>query len=128
MIWLPTTAQVIRLHGKLIARTGGSDGVRDAGLVESAVMRAMAEYSGVEAYPTIPEKAAAVCCGLIQNHGFIDGNKRIGVATMLLILRKNGVVLRYAQEELVRLGLDAAQSRLSVEDVAEWIRKRTPED
>lgn len=66
MIWLPTTAQVIRLHGKLIARTGGSDGVRDAGLVESAVMRAMAEYSGVEAYPTIPEKAAAVCCGLIR--------------------------------------------------------------
>ena len=121
MIWLPTTAQVIRLHEKLIARTGGSDGVRDAGLIESAVMRAMAQYGGVEAYPTIPDKAAAVCCGLIQNHGFIDGNKRIGIATMLLILRKNGVCPDYTQAELVCLGLDAAQGLLSVEEVSAWI-------
>ena len=121
MIWIPTLEQIMLLHTKLVARTGGSDGVRDAGLIESALMRANASFGGVEAYPGIVDKAAAVCCGLIGNHGFVDGNKRIGVAVMLLILRKNGVALQYTQLELIRLGLDAAQGLLDVPDVVQWI-------
>ena len=74
-------------------------------------MRANAAFGASEAYPTIEEKAAAVCCGLIGNHGFIDGNKRIGVMVLLLLLSKNGVDLRYTQGELIRLGLDAAHQR-----------------
>jgi len=84
-------------------------------------MRASAEFGGVEAYPSVAQKAAAVCCGLISNHGFVDGNKRIGVMAMLLILSKNGVLLQYSQQELIRLGLDAAQGLLSVENVTDWI-------
>ena len=121
MIWLPTVEQVLRLHSKMIARTGGSDGVRDLGLIESAIMRASAGYGDVEIYPTAVQKAAAVCCGLVGNHGFVDGNKRIGVAVMLLILQKNGVLLQYTQQELIRFGLDLAQGLLSVEECVQWI-------
>ena len=125
MSWLPTLQQLILLHEKTVARTGGAQGVRDAGLIESALMRASAEFGGVEAYPTTAQKAAAVCCGLIGNHGFVDGNKRIGVMAMLLILRQNGVTLNYTQPELIRLGLEAAQGLLDVEDVAAWIESHT---
>lgn len=123
MIWIPTLEQIMFLHAKLVERTGGSDGVRDAGLIESALMRADAAFGGVEAYPDIVEKAAAVCCGLIGNHGFVDGNKRIGIAAMLLILRKNGIALQYTQAELIRLGLDAAQGLLDVPEVIRWIKE-----
>lgn len=122
MIWLPTLQHVIKLHEKTVARSGGSQGVRDVGLIESALMRANAAFGTTEAYPTIAEKAAAVCCGLIGNHGFMDGNKRIGVMVMLLILNKNGVTIRYTQVELIRLGLDAAQGLLSVADITDWIK------
>ena len=121
MIWLPTLRQVILLHEKTVARSGGSQGVRDAVLIESALMRASAGFADAEAYPTIAQKAAAVCCGLIGNHGFVDGNKRIGIRVMLLILRKNGVSISFTQQELIRLGLDAAKGLLSVGDVATWI-------
>ena len=121
MIWLPTVEQVVRLHSKMIARTGGSDGVRDLGLIESAIMRASAGYGDFEIYPTAVQKAAAVCCGLVGNHGFIDGNKRIGIAAMLLILQKNGIALQYTQQELIRLGLEMAQGLLSAEDCIQWI-------
>ena len=121
MIWLPTVEQVLRLHSKMIARTGGSDGVRDLGLIESAIMLASAGYGDFEIYPTAVQKAAAVCCGLVGNHGFVDGNKRIGVAVMLLILQKNGVLLQYTQQELIRFGLDLAQGLLSVEECVQWI-------
>lgn len=122
MIWLPTLQHVIKLHEKTVARSGGSQGVRDAGLIESALMRANAAFGTSEAYSTIEEKAAAVCCGLIGNHGFVDGNKRIGVMVMLLILHKNGVTIRYTQGELIRLGLDAAQGLFSVADITGWIK------
>ena len=118
MIWLPTLRQLIRLHEKVIARSGGAAGMRDAGLIESALMRANASFGDYEAYSTVAEKAAAVCCGLIGNHGFVDGNKRIGVMAMLLILKKNGIALRYTQAELIRLGLDAAQGNVAVAEVA----------
>ena len=121
MIWLPSLRQLIRLHEKTIARSGGAAGIRDAGLIESALMRASASFGDYEAYSTVAEKAAAVCCGLIGNHGFVDGNKRIGVMAMLLILKKNGIALRYTQAELIRLGLDAAQGNVAVAEVAAWI-------
>ena len=121
MIWLPTIRQLIRLHGKTVARSGGSAGVRDIGHIESALMRANASFGGTDAYSTISEKAAAVCCGLIGNHGFVDGNKRIGVMAMMLILKKNGIALEYTQAELIGIGLDAAQGKISVTEVAAWI-------
>ena len=125
--WLPSVQQVLRLHEKLIARTGGSDGVRSLPLIESALNRAAASFGGVDVWPGIEEKAAAAGCGLVQNHGFVDGNKRIGVAALLLILRRNGVNLAYTQEELIRLGLDMATNCINVQEVALWIKDHRQE-
>ena len=128
MIWLPTTENVVLLHQKLIEASGGSAGVRDIGLIESAVNRAKAAFAGVEAHPGIVAKAASVGCGLTQNHGFIDGNKRIGMAVMLLILRRNGVRLAYTQAELVTLGLEVAQGNADVDAVQKWIESHKAEE
>lgn len=88
MIWLPSIEQIIEMHGILIRRTGGLDGIRDRGLIESALARASAGFGDYERYTGVEAKAAALAHGLGSNHGFIDGNKRVGVAVMLLILRK----------------------------------------
>lgn len=120
-MWLPNVREVLFFHERLIARTGGLHGVRDEALIEMALARAYAAFGGVQAHAGIIDKAAAVCCGLTQNHGFIDGNKRIGILTMLMILRRNGVAIRYAQDELIALGLGIACSRLDVREVAQWI-------
>lgn len=124
MIWLPSFEQVCLLHQKVIAATGGSGGIRDQGLIESALFRAQSSFGGVEVYASLESKAAAVCCGLIQNHGFVDGNKRIGITCMLLILLHNGKKVSYSQQELIDLGLAVAQSQMDVEDVEAWINAR----
>lgn len=121
MIWLPKLEHVLRFHTYLVQKTGGSDGVRELGLIESALMRASAGFGGYDIYRSTAQKAAAVCCGLIENHGFIDGNKRIGIAVMLLILKKNGCTLHYSQEELIQLGLGIAQGSIKTDAVTEWI-------
>ena len=118
-MWLPTTAHILRLHEMLIERTGGLQGVRDIGLIESALHRASAAYRDYERYPSVEDKASVVCCGLIGNHGFVDGNKRIGIAAMLLILEKNGVPMNYTQQDLIDLGLAIAQDHM--QDISEWI-------
>ena len=128
MIWLPTTDEVILLHEKLVAASGGSVGVRDRGLIESAVNRAAAAFGGVEAHRGIIAKASAIGCGLTQNHGFIDGNKRIGMATMILILRRNGIQLSCSQADVVALGLEVAQGVADVESVQKWIEAHTAEE
>ena len=120
-VWLPDVETVLLLHRKMIDRSGGSHGVREMGLIESAVARASTAFGGVEAYPDLLSKAAAMGCGLAQNHGFIDGNKRVGMAVVLLILRRNGVTLAYTQEELIDLGLSVAQGSADVAEVLEWI-------
>ena len=115
-MWIPSIEQVERLHSKLIARTGGSHGVRNGGLIDGA-----ASFAGQERYPTMQEKAAAICCRLIGNHGFIDGNKRIGIAVLLLIIHQNGMKIEYTQTELIELGLSVAQGETDTEAVTVWI-------
>lgn len=105
---LLTVDEIIYLHSKLIAKTGGSDGLRDRGLLESAVFGALGSFGDEEAYPTIVEKAARLMYSIINNHAFIDGNKRIGVVVMLTTLRLNGMNLKYTQAELIELGLNTA--------------------
>lgn len=125
MIWLPTVEHILLLHRKLIACSGGSSGVRDMGLIASAIARGQAAFGEVELYSSIEQKSAAIGCGLTQNHGFVDGNKRIGMAAMLLILRRNGVHISYTQQELIELGLAVAQGVLDVEETTAWIQRHT---
>ena len=103
-----TKEQILMLHSELIKTTGGSDGIRDIGLLESALETPFQSYGGEELYPSIWAKAARFCYGLVKNHALVDGNKRIGVHAMLVFLSVNGYELEYTQKELSNLILDVA--------------------
>ena len=119
---LLTVDEIMELHEKLVAATGGSAELRDRGLLESAVYSADASFDDVEIYPTIEEKAARLAYSLISNHAFVDGNKRIGVFVMLMTLRLNGIRLVYTQPELIELGLQAASGIMKYEEILNWIK------
>ena len=116
-----TKEQILLLHSELIKMTGGSDGIRDIGLLESALETPFQSYGGEELYPSIQAKAARLCYGLVKNHAMIDGNKRIGVHAMLVFLSVNGYELEYTQKELSDLILDVAADRKQYEDVLQWL-------
>jgi death on curing protein len=109
------------LHKKMIDTTGGSHGIRDEGLLDSAIENAFATFDGSELYPSIFDKAAATCYSIISNHPFIDGNKRTGIFVMLVLLELNDVILEYSQDDLISLGLEVAKGNLSGKDVKYWI-------
>ncbi len=113
--------EIIKLHEKLISRTGGSFGIRDNNLLESAVFSAMNSFNGEEIYPTVEEKSARLAFSLINNHCFTDGNKRIGVLVMLLTLNINDIKINYTQAELINLGLSVAKSEMKYDDILMWI-------
>lgn len=114
-------AQVLMLHSQLVKETGGSDGIRDIGLLESALESPFQSYGGVELYPSIQAKAARLCYCLVKNHAMVDGNKRIGVHTMLVFLSINGYELSYTQKELSDLILDVAADRKDYDDILQWL-------
>jgi len=120
---LLTVDEIISIHEKLVEATGGSKGLRDKGLLESAVYSADASFGDVEMYPTVMEKAARFAYSLISNHAFVDGNKRIGVFVMLMTLKLNHIKITYTQAELSDLGLDAASGKAEYEDILAWVRE-----
>ena len=119
---LLTVDEIMGLHTKMVARTGGSDGLRDKGLLESAVLSAQSSFGDREIYPDIRQKAARLMYALVSNHAFVDGNKRIGVLAMLMTLKCNAIKLRYTQPELIALGLAVAAGNASYGDILDWIR------
>jgi len=113
--------QIITFHKKIVNATGGSDGVRDKTLIESAVKKAFATFDGIDLYEGIYKKISVITYSIIKNHGFVDGNKRTGVSTMLLFLKINDIVINYSQMELVELGLKIAEGEITEEDIEQWI-------
>lgn len=113
--------QVIALQTELIYETGGEDGIRDAGLLDAALNAPFATFGGEDMYPSIQQKAARLGYGLVRNHAFVDGNKRIGAHVMLIFLALNGIELRYEDEELVRVILNVAEGKTGVEGLLEWL-------
>ena len=111
------------LHQLMAEATGGSVGVRDEGLLDSAIEGAFATFDGVELYPSKEEKAAKLGYSLISNHAFVDGNKRIGVYVMLSFLELNGIHIEAADEDVVSLGLGVADGRMEQKDILDWIHK-----
>ena len=111
-----------RMFWKLVARTGGSDGLRDKDLLESAVFSALGGFGDEEAYPSVEEKAARLMYSLVNNHAFIDGNKRIGVVVMLTTLRLNELELKYTQAELIELGLKTASGNADYDYILNFIK------
>ncbi|OEF96660.1 death-on-curing protein [Vulcanibacillus modesticaldus] len=114
-------SQVILFHQKIISRTGGSDGIRDISLIESALNRAFATFDGKELYEDDLVKISVITYGLINNHGFVDGNKRIGIAVMLFLLKINFINVKYSQKELVELGLKVATGEYKEKEIEDWI-------
>ena len=113
--------QILMLHTQLIQQTGGSEGVRDYNLLDSALETPFQSFGGDELYPTIQAKAARLGYGLIKNNCMIDGNKRIGTHSMLVFLALNGIELKYMQKELYETILDVAAGKIEYEDLLQWV-------
>jgi len=105
--------QVKFLHRKLIESTGGADGVRDEGLLDSALSAAFQTFDGLELYPSIVAKIARVAYSLISNHPFIDGNKRIGTYVMLVLLELNHINAEFSDNDIIRIGMETAKGTMN---------------
>ena len=113
--------KVLLLHQILAEATGGSAGVRDEGLLDSALEAAFAGFGDREFYPTKEEKAARLGYSLISNHAFVDGNKRIGIYVMLSFLEMNGIRLSCTDEEIVHIGLSVADGSMGYDELVDWV-------
>ncbi len=115
--------KVLLLHQLITEETGGSIGVRDIDLLESALNNAYNTFGGEELYKTKEEKAASLGFSLISNHAFVDGNKRIGVYVMLTFLEAEGIKMECGNDDVVDLGLSVASGKMKYADVLGWINK-----
>lgn len=113
--------QVQLLHTQLIEQTGGIDGIRDDGLLDSALCAPFQSFDGIDAFPSIQQKAARLGFGLVKNHPFVDGNKRIGAHVMLIFLALNHIELEYTQEELTEIILKVAAGVSGYDGLLQWI-------
>jgi death-on-curing protein len=120
-----TPEQILFLHARLIEETGGSHALRDLRLLLSASERPKASFDSQDLYTAVFTKAAALMDSLVRNHPFVDGNKRTGVSASGLYLMRNGHRLVATNLELETLALAVAQSRLTVDEIADWLRSHS---
>ena len=113
--------QILKLHTQLVELTGGTDGTRDNNLFLSAIENPFQAFGGEELYPTLQAKGARLGYGLIKNHCMLDGNKRIGVHTMLVFFALNGIELKYTQKELYEMVLSVADGSMGYEGMYKWV-------
>lgn len=117
-----TPQQVLFIHARLITETGGEHGLRDVGLLESAVARPMAAFDGQDLYSTLFTKAAALMESLVLNHPFIDGNKRVAITAAALFLLRNGYRVVADNSEVERFTLHVVLNRPGLEIIADWFQ------
>lgn len=110
------------LHQLMAEETGGSVGIRDEGLLNSAIDGIYQTFDGKELYPSKEEKGARLGYSLISNHSFLDGNKRIGMYVMLTFLEVNGIRLKCTNEEVAETGIGVASGAMDYEDLLAWVR------
>jgi death-on-curing protein len=116
-----TLNEVLTLHERLLAQTGGPSGVRDIGGLESALAQPRMTFDGAELYPSIYEKAAALGFSIIQNHPFLDGNKRTGHAAMEIFLLLNGFEIKSLTDEQENIVLQVASGAMSRKAFSDWV-------
>ena len=112
---------IIKLHSELISKFGGTDGIRDEGILESAIQAPFQSFDNNDLYPTILEKASRLCFGLIKNHPFIDGNKRIATHSMLIFLDINNLSLSYEDQDLINIILSISSGQLDNTHLLMWL-------
>ena len=108
-----------------VDESGGSHGLRDLGLMESAVARPQASFGGKDLYPNIFLKAGALIHGLLRNHPFVDGNKRTSMYSAMTFLELNGYHFQAEQKEVVVFALKVENKKLEVEEIAKWLKEHT---
>ena len=118
-----TAEQVLFIHARLIAETGGQHGVRDLDMLLSALGRVQASFDEKDLYPEVFSKAAALMDSLIRNHPFLDGNKRTGVTAAGIFLLRNGFRLIVNSDDLVEMTLRVARSQTEVDELASWLER-----
>lgn len=118
-----TLEQVFLIHEDQLVRHGGSSGLRDLALLESAIFRPQSSFDGEDLYPSIFYKAAAFMISIILNHPFLDGNKRTGIVSMLVFLELNGYKLKISQKALVGIALEVESKKINIEKLAAWLKK-----
>ena len=120
-----TAEQVLFIHSRIIDETGGMHGIRDLGLLESAVSRPHATLTNKYLYPTSFHKAAALMESLIKNHPFIDGNKRTAITSAGIFLQINGYLLKASHNELVDFAIAVATGQADFAYMVAWFKKHT---
>jgi death on curing protein len=120
-----TPEQVLFLHSRLMTETGGAHGVRELGMLLSALGRPQSTFEGHDLSPSLFMKTAALMDSLVRNYPFVDGNKRTAITSAAIFLRMNGCRLEVANGEMVRFTLACAQSQLSVDEIADWFGQWT---
>jgi len=113
---------IIDIHQKMIERTGGSKGIRDLGMLNSAVNSIYQTFDGKDLYPSIIEKASRLCFTLNMNHAFIDGNKRIAMHMLALFLRMHDIDFKPSNQEVIRVGLALASNQMNYEELLKWVK------
>lgn len=114
---------VLEIHEILIEEFGGAKGIRDQGILESAINRPYQTFNGQDLYPTPAEKSAAIFESIISNHPFVDGNKRTAYVMMRLILKENKLDVSASENEKFDFVIKAASSELKYDDILSWILK-----
>jgi death-on-curing protein len=116
-----TLGEVVDLHRRVLAQSGGASGIRDLGLLESALAQAAATFGGADLHATVIEKAAALGFALVANHAFVDGNKRVGHAAMEVFLVLNGFEISASVDDQERSILDVASGLADRDALARWL-------
>ncbi len=120
-----TLIEVLELHRRIIGQSGGAFGIRDVGLLESAIAQPRMTFGGEDLYPSLLEKAAALGFSIIMNHPFVDGNKRTGHAATETFLVLNGMEINASVDEQERIVLAIASGNLGREAFVEWLQRNT---
>ena len=119
--------QIVKMHDKIVAATGGLQGIRDETALNSALFAAFQTFGGVELYPTIVEKIVRTTYGVICNHAFADGNKRTGTYVMLELFDLNNIKTNFSDDDIVRIGVETANGTMKYEQLLEFIQTRIGE-
>lgn len=117
--------EVLAIHDDMVERYGGSFGIRDLGLIQSAIARPQASFGGDDLYPTIIDKAAALFHSLIFNHAFTDGNKRTSLTSTARFLYLNRYELKADEKELIDFPLRVENKHLDIEEISKWLKMHT---
>ena len=113
--------QVKHLHKNLLEATGGLDGIRNEATLDSALSAAFQTFDGVELYPSTIAKIARIAYGLVCNHPFVDGNKRIGTYVMMVLLELNHIEFDFSDDDVIRIGLELASGKMNYDQLLELI-------